>query len=211
MNYSDFSTEDFMADESFQNWAHQKDEESMRFWHSWLEAHPEKRPEITEAYQLLSDISLQEQPVTEHTIRQQWEKLSRQLFVPGLRKVGPGRSGSRASLILLAIPAAAAMFAIVWLLNPNLFSGQLSYSTGYGETAQLLLPDGSEVSLNGHSSLHYPASWRNTADREVWLEGEAFFKITKKENHQKFRRTCPMAPLLRCWVLSLMCRAEIKK
>ena len=42
----------------------------------------------------------------------------------------------------------------------------------------ITLPDGSEISLQPNSLLHYPAKFGNDK-REVYLEGEAFFQITK--------------------------------
>jgi ferric-dicitrate binding protein FerR (iron transport regulator) len=58
--------------------------------------------------------------------------------------------------------------------------------TGYGQTKEITLPDGSKVTLNGNSKLEYKSSWRNDDVREVSLTGEAFFEVTHKTNNQKF-------------------------
>lgn len=42
----------------------------------------------------------------------------------------------------------------------------------------IVLPDSSEISLQPNSSLHYPAQFDKNK-REVYLEGDAFFQITK--------------------------------
>lgn len=65
-------------------------------------------------------------------------------------------------------------------------SSENLYRTAYGEQHSVLLPDGSEVVLNGNSALRYAATWKDTQDREVWIEGEAFFEVTHKVNNQKF-------------------------
>jgi len=41
------------------------------------------------------------------------------------------------------------------------------------------LPDGSEVWLNAHTTLHYDSSF---IQRKTWLEGEAFFQVVPKNN-----------------------------
>jgi len=60
------------------------------------------------------------------------------------------------------------------------------YSTKYGQTQLIGLPDGSVVVLNGNSSLKYKSEWPKDAPRQVWIKGEAFFKITHQTNHQRF-------------------------
>ncbi|RZK46234.1 MAG: hypothetical protein EOO59_19590, partial [Hymenobacter sp.] len=51
----------------------------------------------------------------------------------------------------------------------------LAVATPYGQTHALTLPDGSQVTLNGHSTLRYAATWLPDHPREVWLDGEGFF------------------------------------
>src|SRR5699024_4254504 len=53
-------------------------------------------------------------------------------------------------------------------------------SLSYGQTATLRFSDGSEIKLNGGSTLRYPATFA-TDGREVYLEGEAFFSIARDE------------------------------
>jgi ferric-dicitrate binding protein FerR (iron transport regulator) len=55
------------------------------------------------------------------------------------------------------------------------------YTTKYGETRTVLLPDQSKVILNANSSLRFNNNWQTKQNREVWLEGEAFFEIEKKQ------------------------------
>ena len=64
--------------------------------------------------------------------------------------------------------------------------GQNGYATGYGQTARVVLPDGSVVTLNGNSRLKVPKYWPAKGDREVQVEGEAYFSIQHTTTHQKF-------------------------
>lgn len=57
---------------------------------------------------------------------------------------------------------------------------QIEYTTGYGEWKTLTLPDGSWVKLNANSVIRYHSHWQEGADRQVWLDGEAFFKVQRK-------------------------------
>ncbi|MGV3559299.1 FecR family protein [Larkinella arboricola] len=82
---------------------------------------------------------------------------------------------------------AAAIVLLVsgWLLYLYL-TGVQTIQTAYGEQQTVELPDGSVVTLNGNSSLRFSADWGETGQREVWLEGEAFFGVQHTRNHQKF-------------------------
>ncbi|WP_321346151.1 FecR domain-containing protein [uncultured Draconibacterium sp.] len=54
----------------------------------------------------------------------------------------------------------------------------------YGKRSELMLADGTQVWLNAGSRLAFPTKFTNET-REVYLQGEACFKVTKNE-HQPF-------------------------
>jgi len=62
-------------------------------------------------------------------------------------------------------------------------SGFNTLATANGETYRVKLPDGSMVWLNAASSLKYPISFQNSAERVVELSGEAYFEISKDRRH----------------------------
>lgn len=92
---------------------------------------------------------------------------------------------------LLRFTGIAAALLLVLGLSTWLWfdqSRETIISTAFAEQQEVTLPDGSLVILNANSSLRYPKNWDEIADREVWLEGEAFFKVSKKpQTQQKFR------------------------
>ena len=57
----------------------------------------------------------------------------------------------------------------------------IRYETAYGETKTVTLPDGSVITLNGHSALTLLGNWTEPGNREVALTGEAFFAVTKQK------------------------------
>lgn len=86
--------------------------------------------------------------------------------------------------------AAAAVVATVggggWLLYSQRTPAPQELATNYGQMRTVHLPDGSEVTLNGHSSLRYATAWKADRPREVWLDGEAYFSVQHKLNNQRF-------------------------
>jgi len=59
-------------------------------------------------------------------------------------------------------------------------------TTGYGQKRILHLSDGTDVTLNGHSTLRYPKAWANGQPREVWLDGEAYFSVRHLPHDEHF-------------------------
>ena len=60
------------------------------------------------------------------------------------------------------------------------------YATSYGMTQNILLADGSEITLNANSTLKVPKDLTKKSIREVWLKGEAFFAVAKRPDHVRF-------------------------
>ncbi|MCL6265423.1 FecR family protein [Flagellimonas myxillae] len=68
--------------------------------------------------------------------------------------------------------------------NGNLESGEIVYNilnVPYGRTFEVELSDKTYVYLNAGSRLKYPAHFAPNVPREVFLEGEAYFKVTKND------------------------------
>lgn len=68
----------------------------------------------------------------------------------------------------------------------NLNSKKLVYNElniPYGKTFQVRLSDGTEVFLNAGSSLKYPVAFLKGKNRQVFVKGEAYFKVTKDAKH----------------------------
>ncbi|MBE0653738.1 MAG: FecR family protein [Bacteroidales bacterium] len=53
----------------------------------------------------------------------------------------------------------------------------------YGSRSEITLPDGTQVWLNAGSKIRYSSSY-NITNREVWMEGECYFKVFPGNIHQ---------------------------
>lgn len=74
----------------------------------------------------------------------------------------------------VAVAVAVLMVGSYFYLN----SLDESFTTQYAESKQITLPDNSEVVLNAESNISY-SEQKWDADRNISLEGEAFFKVAK--------------------------------
>lgn len=82
--------------------------------------------------------------------------------------------------------AAASVF---FILSAGIYirfhTGTMKYTTAYGEIKAVTLPDHSTAVLNGNSTLTYDHKEGKTS-RELWLEGEASFKVMHTLNREPF-------------------------
>lgn len=167
--------EQLLEDPSFQNWAKRANEEDFAHWETWRAAHPEHASLMDEAKMMLVGLEFRPQKIPYAEKSAEWRALEQRLQLPQkeaqVRRIGRRRWISIAAAVVALL--IAGWFVADYLSEPI----WLNIQTGYGEIKTISLPDGSEVTLNAHSSLHYPASWSPGTARQVALEGEAFFEV----------------------------------
>lgn len=78
--------------------------------------------------------------------------------------------------------AASVLFLVFagWFMHQQLNPSELIAQTGFDEQKEVFLPDGSQVTLNGNSTLQYFSDWSEGETRIVKLQGEAFFEVENK-------------------------------
>lgn len=83
------------------------------------------------------------------------------------------------------------VIAVAWYFTSNLSESlqttaeEIEYReirTEKGQRSRIILSEGSVIHLNGDSYLRLPVSFNPGQDRVVYLEGEAFFEITRDDN-----------------------------
>ena len=111
-----------------------------------------------------------------------WEKLE-----PLIEEM-PKRGFKLNSLHIKLFTSAAVVILLsaIVLITYKSKEDKIQYFTEYGQTLKVVLPDSSTVFLNGNSKLSYSNNWNNETDREVQVDGEAYFSVKHTKNNQKF-------------------------
>jgi transmembrane sensor len=102
--------------------------------------------------------------------------------VPVLRRGGRARAYQWAALLVLLLGVVAGTY---FYQQPKAAIAYQLRRTPAGRTQTIQLADGSRVTLAPQSQLRYPTQF-GEASREVYLEGEAFFEVSK-DAHRPFR------------------------
>lgn len=198
-NYRLYESTDFVLDEDFIQWVYKARNDL--FWNDWLRQNPDKQIIVAEARRILLSLQPATAMIEENDVDDEVNKLLNTIRNTEQAPVHKIEKGSdrkwwwaAASLIILAGIA----ILTITLLNRNPSTEQFSYKV-ITATRQLIehvntsdksirisMPDGSTAELAPASRLSYANDFRDSANRDVYLSGEAFFNVTKSPK-QPFR------------------------
>ena len=180
MHYPDFNEEDFAADAFFQQWVLQPNSENERFWQTWLSDHPDKRSTVLKARWIVQHISFNETwTAAERT--EMWAAIRANQLAEINEEGTVVRLWNRpawGSLRWLAAACAALLLVSFGLYYTTPRNHEIK--TAFGKRQQVTLADGSVVTLNANSKLHFAHDFLDQPSRDVWIEGEAFFDVAKQ-------------------------------
>jgi transmembrane sensor len=192
--------EQLLADESFLAWYFRNDQEMVDDWESRIKNHPELAKLVKEAASLLETVRLREEPVSGERLQAAGDALLRKIAeispAPSFAEERPtGQAlaiaeerpmrhlyGYRRWMVAAAVLLVLAGAVVVTVR----VAGERQVRTEYGQIAQRQLPDGTEVVLDANSRLSFPTGWKDGADREVWISGEAFFHVRRTPFQSRF-------------------------
>lgn len=178
-NYNE--PEDLLTDESFLAWYFKVPGETQEKWDHWMSGHPDRMQLVQQAISLLKATRLPEQSLPVQQIAKAEQRLFAQIDAPANASI---RSFNRRRWMV----AASILITLgigMWMTTISKKS-PVEIKTAYGQQSRQQLPDGTSVTLNANSRLHYNKNWPAGADREVWVEGEAFFHVTHTPANSRF-------------------------
>ena len=134
--------------------------------------------DLKEVWGICGEISISEEPNTDGA----WARLINEIRETKTVRPTVG-APFWARVFATPKPAFSAALSLVFIVSlPFIYTSLTteSYSVPRGEVLSHVLPDGSEIQLNSGSTFSYRTSFGDKA-REVKLEGEAYFDVTKSE------------------------------
>ena len=180
MNYNYYHSEDFAADESFISYYHKTDVKAIAFWTDWIAHHPEKLDEIYNAERILGKLSFR---LDEEELQDAFAKFDGFLAEEPIPTVYL-RAKKRQRFNPLKWAVVALLFLGLSLGGYHFYQtnfNEIEYIThqnGNGKISQYILSDGTKISLNCNSTITYAKFFKGN-NREVKLDGEAFFEVAK--------------------------------
>jgi len=199
-DYRLFDISDFVLDDDFIRWVNNPKKADDDFWNDWLSANPDKYMLIAEARKILESFRTEELMISEQERETEINKLLHTITegnipdeIPEPRipahvvSVSKKRWWFAAAAIVIGLVVTTGYF----LRSEHKRSAEFAYhvvtptkhlieSVNTSEkTISLTLPDQSVVELAPDSRIAYPNNFDSNNTRDVYLSGEAFFKVTK--------------------------------
>lgn len=185
--YQNFQFEDFVKDDSFRNWILENIKEDKDFWENYNTENPEQQNDI-----LLAKIFLEKLKGTEHSVSdEELDDITQNIINSAKSKtfVLSKMKIFRAAAAILILAGLSSVIAYYFVLgnksNSDLSYNQTGSKSKFVETINstdkiqnIQLSDGSTIQLHPNSSIKYPNPFESDK-RVVYLNGKAFFEITK--------------------------------
>lgn len=183
MSHKDYKdVEDFLIDNTFQQYCSQENEQCVQYWERYILQHPEQQDTIARAKRLFQILTGNKKPVN-----QQIERL-RTVLNTDMAKTST--SWNRLSTYLqIAAGIAIVGFSYLWYTNRQdnlpetieIAAVEQVFHTPKGEKKTFTLLDGTVVTLNSDSKLQIDAEF-GKSNRQVFLEGEAYLDVKKDKD-----------------------------
>lgn len=186
LNYRTFNFEDFAHDESFRQWVLNHNAENAIFWENWIAKNPDCIGKITLAKSFLYALEEKDTALGVDELEKITEKIVEDIEI---KPIWQSRIFRMAASILIVFSLGFLIFnyyvqpkdekfAIFEKISPALTTNFFEKENKENLPQQISLEDGSIVTLYPKSKLRYPKKF-SAQLREVYLDGQAFFKITK--------------------------------
>ncbi len=184
MSYKTFDSWQLAQDQYFVDWVLHPDVHSQQFWESFLQENPGKIQDIMMAKELVGGLHHE---ATSELGGEDYVQLFERILATKRKKEqkvdGTFRLKISSGLLkYAAILALVFSVVLVWYANERRTTPRVVYKTvesPIGSHVTTRLSDGTRVKLNSGSKVRYQSSFEPNEPRVIFLEGEAFFEVTK--------------------------------
>jgi transmembrane sensor len=186
-DYLKYSFEEFAKDDKFQLWVLKKDANCTTFWEQWLAENPSKENTIHLAKSFLLALQEDDNSLTDTELENITESII-EGNKPVKLKFWNNNIFKIAASILLVFGLGLVLIYVnkrdnsdefATIIDTNIYRDKFVENINSTDKIQRIkLQDGSVISLYPQSKIRYPKPF-SEKKREVYLTGQAFFKITK--------------------------------
>lgn len=173
--------EDVIADEYFLAWYFNDDAVKAEQWKEWLSDNQQTLPLVQQSIEWLNVHRITEKEISSEQIEAAHQKLMSSINERPVVEMKALRNRW-----WMTAAAAVLVFVVAGFLFWNRSNSKTTMNSAYGMISEYKLPDGSHVILNANSKISISEKWQEGTDREVWLQGEAFFKVQKTPMKNRF-------------------------
>lgn len=179
-NYTNYTFEDFILDESFNNYALKVNNKDILYWKNWFCENHANIEIAGEACKCIQSVKFRKNILPKQFKDNEWYLLLQKLQLSKKqisKRTHTIRIWKYAAAVILLIGLFNAFYFRSYLFN---LSEEITYteiSVPRGQIKNILLPDSTLVFINSDTKLKYDSNF-GKKNRQVYLEGEAYFDVT---------------------------------
>lgn len=193
--YPNYELQELLQNSSFKKWVQGiASPKEKQFWDEWVSASDKNRALAKKAQQKIIGFSIKaaNTPDVAEALKDIDRKIRSKVRLHKVELTGHSdRNISKtkwlwriaACLVLAAVVGIALEFVPVNKPSPKETLVKREVKTEYNERKSISLSDGSQIELNAHSTLFYTTSRADRNHIEVYLEGEAYFNVSKRADN----------------------------
>jgi len=187
-DYTHFEAADFLQDAEFQAWIRRPGPERDAYWRGLVRTNTHLKPELAQARLLALGLESSWTEFSETYVEERFQRLRTETLAPAHRRESQVLPLRLRPWSRVAVAACLALLLVAGGWGYTYFFTETLAQTTYGQLQTLKLYDGSVVTLNANSRLRLPSRWDWRQTRQVWLDGEAYFSVTKQPLPTGFRK-----------------------
>ena len=177
---------DLLKNTSFMGWLKGKKGATNAQWESWLKKDIENKEMLSDIILIEKGIPFKKQANDKSQTKESWERLAAKINKPAENSFKKSPLIPRRNWLKIAA-SIAIIIATIWTISIYANQAKLIQTyTNFAENQTIELPDGSIVVLGANSGLAYYDNFKKAKQREVELEGEAYFKVAKQGENKQF-------------------------
>ncbi|MCZ4223147.1 FecR family protein [Pedobacter rhodius] len=169
LKYINYSFEDFLNDDAFLQFVNEQKKSDLAAWNKFKTDYPQRTKIAETAFNAIITYRTQDTFFNESAQAKVFDRIT-----STISNQKQSRKIIKFPLFLKVAAAFTVIFLSVFIYN-NFINKEIR-ETDFGKIRTVVLPDGSEVTLNGNSKITYAKNF-NKGIREVWIDGEALFKV----------------------------------
>jgi len=203
LDYTIYTVKDFLMDEDFINYLNNPEQTEVKFWNDWLKNNTIEAQNYFEAVNLHRELKSQVDIMPPGALDDCWDEISRKLFlddndftkdlvtenVVNITTIHKNKEIFQKDKAKVKVSfsnyffglSSVVIFVFSLVLINSHQQNPISITTSNGQIVRMLLPDGSQVTVNSNTLLSYSTKGFIFRDRVIDLDGEAFFEVNKQK------------------------------
>lgn len=180
---------DLLKNTSFLQWLKKENGSADASWDKWEQANVKNKQLAEDAKMLERGIPFKKSGQVQANTKKNWNKLLERIEQSPSKHISLHHENTTFNRLGWLKIAASIIFILATFFSFSTYfnqAEQIYHQTNFAENKVIQLADGTLITLAANSSLVYDDDWLDHTNREVQLDGEAYFQVKTQPKGKQF-------------------------